>query len=214
MIQPRRVRCASYGAAMTISHEDVQELKAHPNDLILCTDGRHRPRWASRGAASWKYFDQEWGRPPGTDSQWCEALALTVFQLGLTWHAVVGKREALRAAFGGFHVEHVALLGAVEVERLVGDPDIIRNRRKIEAVITNARAQAALTKPLGQILSRYGSSGLVADDGTIPTFTPASEELSRELKGLGFTHIGPTAAFSFMQATGVIPIRAHYDLNR
>ncbi|GAB3593422.1 DNA-3-methyladenine glycosylase 1 [Corynebacterium faecale] len=199
---------------MTISHEDAHDIKAHPNDLILCADGRPRPRWASRGTESWRYFDEEWGRPPGTDSQWCEALALTVFQLGLTWHAVLNKREALRAAFGGFHVEHVASLGAVEVERLVGDPGIIRNRRKIEAVITNARALAALTEPLGQILSRYGNSGFVDDDGTIPTTTAASEGLSRELKTLGFTHIGPTAAFSLMQATGVIPIRGHYDLNR
>lgn len=210
MIYPRDVRCTSYGAAMTISPDD---LRIHPNDLILCDDGRTRPRWASRGEACWRYFDEEWGRPPGGQAQWLEAVALTVFQLGLTWRAVLGRREFLRAAFEGFHVERVATYGEQEVGRLLADPGIFRNRRKIEATITNARAMAALGVPLREVLNRYARHTFLGEDGTVPTFTPASTQLAHELKELCFTHIGPTAAFSLMQATGVIPIREHYNLS-
>lgn len=210
MIYPRRVRCAFYGAAMTISTDD---LTVHPNDLILCVDGRSRPRWASRGEACWRYFDEEWGRPPGRPDQWLETVALTVFQLGVTWQAVLGKRESLRVAFEGFHVERVAAYGEEEVDRLLVDQGIFRNRRKIEATITNARAMVALREPFGEVLGRHAGHPFLDDDGTVPTFTPASTQLAGELKDLGFTHIGPTAAFSLMQATGVIPIRAHYNLS-
>lgn len=195
---------------MTISPAD---LTIHPNDPILCADGRTRPRWASRGEACWRYFDEEWGRPPGGRNQWFEAVVLTVFQLGLTWQAVLGRRESLKVAFEGFGVERVAAYGEREVDRLLADPGIFRNRRKITAAITNARAMVALTEPLPEVLDRYAGPPFVHDDGTVPTFTPASAQLAGELKGLGFTHIGPTAAFSLMQATGVIPIRAHYNLS-
>lgn len=211
VIQPCRVRSASYGAAMTISTNDI---KAHPNDLITCADGELRPRWAARGEASWRYFDDEWGHPPSSMDGYFEALSLVVFQLGLTWHSVLGKRDALREAFAGFQVETVAAYGEPDIGRLLNNPGIFRNRRKIQATITNAQAMLALVEPFRDILSRYSSAPFHGADGAIPTFTPASGELSGELKKLGFTHIGPTAAFSLMQATGTIPIREQYDVTR
>lgn len=211
MIQPHRVRNDSYGAAMTIS---TTALITHPNDLITCADGSLRPRWASRGQLSWRYFDQEWGYPPTSERGFFEVLSLVVFQLGLTWQSVLRKRDGLREAFAGFDVESVATYGEPDIERLLGDPGIFRNRRKIEATVTNATAMVRLTEPYADIIARHGSGPILNTDRTVPTFTPDSVALSQELKQLGFTHIGPTAAFSLMQAIGAVPVRAQYDLMR
>ncbi len=190
------------------------ENKTHPNDLVLCADKKLRPRWASRGELSWRYFDDEWGRGPCTESGYFEAFCLVVFQLGLTWHAVLSKRAPLRAAFSEFRVGPVAGYGEDDVKRLLDNPAIFRNRRKIEAAITNAKALMALEEPLKGILKRHATAIVLDPTLPVPTSTPESVELARELKRLGFTHIGPVAAFSLMQATGAVNVRQQYDLNQ
>ncbi len=135
-----------------------------------------------------------------------------VFQLGLTWHSVLSKRDGLGVALDGFDVGAVAAYGEPDVQRLLENPGIFRNRRKIEATISNAVAMSELTEPFADLLARHCSGPKLTTGGTVPTCTPDSMELSHELKQLGCTLVGPTAAFSLMQATGAIRIRAQYDM--
>lgn len=174
------------------------------NDLVLCTDSRIRPRWASRGQLGWDYFDKEWGRPLVSETEICELLSMVVFHLGLTWRAVLAKRGTLRLAFAGFDVASVAEFGEDDINRLLADPGIFRNRRKIEAVINNASALTRLTEPLPQVLGRYSHGFVRHVDQPLPHFTDGSKEAAVFLRKAGISHIGPSTTFILMHATGVV----------
>lgn len=152
------------------------------NDLVLCTDSRIRPRWASRGQLGWDYFDKEWGRPLVSETEICELLSMVVFHLGLTWQSVLDTRATLRLAFAGFDVASVAKFGEEDINRHLADPGVFRNRRKIEAVINNASAMTHLTEPLPQALGRYSHGVIRHVDQPLPHFTEGSREAAALLK--------------------------------
>ncbi len=170
--------------------------KANPNELVICADEKSRPRWASRSELCWEYFDNEWGRPPVDLNTLFEILTLVVFQVGVTWHAVLSKREGFRQAFAQFDVAKVAAFNEDDVERLLDDLQIFRNRRKINAAITNAKALLELNDETGTFDS------IIADHSTDAT------AMVKHLKALGFTHIGLTSLSILQQAIGVTELKA------
>jgi DNA-3-methyladenine glycosylase I len=152
------------------------------------------------------YHDEEWGRPVRDDRALFEKLSLEAFQSGLSWLTILRKRESFRAAFAGFEIERVAAFGDADVERLLADAGIVRNRAKIEATIANARAAAALDVALAELLWSFAPAArrrprTVAD---IPASTPESAAMAKELKRRGFRFVGPTTAYAMMQACGLV----------
>jgi DNA-3-methyladenine glycosylase I len=153
------------------------------------------------------YHDDEWGRPVHGDDALFERICLEAFQSGLSWLTILRKREAFRAAFAGFAIERVAAFGPADVERLLGDAGIVRNRAKIEAAIANARAAAALDQPLSELVWSFApdppppAPRTMAD---LPAITPESTALAKALKARGFRFVGPTTAYAAMQACGLV----------
>jgi DNA-3-methyladenine glycosylase I len=154
------------------------------------------------------YHDEEWGVPEHDERTLFELLNLEGAQAGLSWSTILHKREGYRAAFAGWDVEAVARFGERDVERLLGDAGIVRNRAKIEAAIGNARAALALDVPLGEVLwsfvggeTRVNAFRTVAE---IPAQTPESTAMSKELKRRGFRFIGPTTCYALMQSAGLV----------
>ncbi|MEW9553489.1 DNA-3-methyladenine glycosylase I [Nonomuraea sp. NPDC050783] len=152
------------------------------------------------------YHDEEWGRPLRGDDAVFERVALEAFQSGLSWLTILRKRENFRAAFDGFSIPKVAAYTERDVERLLGDAGIVRNRAKIEAVIGNARAAQDLPGGLSELVWRYADPGApvprtMAD---VPAVTPGSKALAKELKKHGFRFVGPTTAYALMQAIGLV----------
>jgi DNA-3-methyladenine glycosylase I len=150
------------------------------------------------------YHDEEWGRPVTGDDRVFERLTLEAFQSGLSWITILRKRENFRAAFAGFSIPVVAAFGQADVDRLLGDAGIIRNRAKIEAAVANARA--ALDVELSDLVWRYAdpNSPVPKTLADMPAQTPASKALAKELKSHGFRFVGPTTAYSLMQAIGLV----------
>ena len=156
------------------------------------------------------YHDEEWGRPLHGDDALFEKLTLDAFQAGLSWIAVLRKREAFRRAFAGFRIEAVARFDEGDVARLLADAGIIRNRAKIEAAVGNARAALELRRG-GDSLTAFLWSFAPPPRGTrlrspseIPAATPESVELSAALRGRRFRFVGPTVVYAFMQAVGMV----------
>jgi DNA-3-methyladenine glycosylase I len=157
------------------------------------------------------YHDEEWGVPSHEDSHLYEMLTLEGAQAGLSWATILRKREGYRTAFAGFDATAAARLGPADVERLLGDPGIVRNRLKVESAIVNARCVLAVQEELGS-LDAYlwgfvGGEPLVGrwrTLGEIPTETAESRAMSRDLKRRGFRFVGPTVCYAFMQATGLV----------
>jgi len=157
------------------------------------------------------YHDEEWGVPSHEDSHLYEMLTLEGAQAGLSWATILRKREGYRSAFAGFDATAVARLGPADVERLLGDPGIVRNRLKVESAISNARCVLAVQEELGS-LDAYlwgfvGGEPLVGrwrTLGEIPAETAESRAMSRDLKRRGFRFVGPTVCYAFMQATGLV----------
>ena len=154
------------------------------------------------------YHDEEWGVPEHDERTLFELLNLEGAQAGLSWSTILHKREGYRAAFAGWDVEAVARFGERDVERLLGDAGIVRNRAKIEAAIGNARAALALDVPLGELLwsfvggeTRMNAFRTVTE---IPAETPESTAMSKELKRRGFRFIGPTTCYALMQSAGLV----------
>jgi DNA-3-methyladenine glycosylase I len=172
-------------------------------------DGRRRCWWAVSTPDYVGYHDGEWGRPVTDDRGIYERLTLEAFQSGLSWLTILRKRKAFRAAFAGFDFERVADLGERDVERLLGDAGIVRNRAKIEAAITNARAVRALVAQ-GDSLAELAWSFRLDDEQAprsseeLPPQTPKSKALAEELKRRGFRFVGPTTAYALMQAVGIV----------
>lgn len=154
------------------------------------------------------YHDQEWGRPLRDGTALFERMSLEAFQSGLSWLIILRKRENFRRAFAGFDIERVARFGDADVERLLGDAGIVRNRAKIEATIANARAAAELGSPedLSELLWSFAPPPRprFADLSEIPSASPESKAMARELKRRGFRFVGPTTAYALMQATGMV----------
>ena len=158
-----------------------------------------------------QYHDEEWGVPSRDDRHLYEMLVLEGAQAGLSWSTILRKREGYRRAFAGFDAERVARFGQADVERLMADPGIVRNRLKIESAIASARAALEVRDAVGS-LSDYlwgfvGASPVQnawAAVSEIPASTPESQAMSRDLKRRGFRFVGPTVCYAFMQATGMV----------
>jgi len=157
-----------------------------------------------------RYHDEEWGVPVRDEHGLFERISLEAFQSGLAWITILRKREGFRSAFAGFDPEAVAAFGPDDVERLLGDAEIVRNRAKIEATIANARATLALREagtPLHELVWSFAPPPRPAAPTSweeIPTQTAESKALAKTLKGVGFRFVGPTTAFAAMQACGLV----------
>ncbi len=173
-------------------------------------DGRPRCFWAVGAAPDYlAYHDEEWGRPVTDDDRLFERLTLEAFQSGLSWLTILRKRESFRAAFAGFRIPAVAAFGPADVERLLGDAGIIRNRRKIEAAIANAGAAAELARAEGGLARffwrfRPETHAAPRTRAAIAATSPQSAALAVELKRRGFRFVGPTTAYALMQAAGIV----------
>jgi DNA-3-methyladenine glycosylase I len=169
-------------------------------------DGKLRCPWALSTPDLFAYHNDEWGRPVRDDRGLYERLCLEAFQSGLSWLTVLRKRENFRAAFAGFDLAAVAAFGPGDVDRLLGDAGIIRNRAKIEATIANAGAALALPDGLAALVWKYAEPGRPAPRtlADVPASTPAAKALSAELRRHGFRFTGPVTAYATMQACGLV----------
>jgi DNA-3-methyladenine glycosylase I len=152
------------------------------------------------------YHDEEWGVPSHDERHLFELLVLEGAQAGLSWATILRKREGYRRAFAGFDAEKVARFGPREVERLLGDASIVRNRAKIESAIANARAVLELESLDAYLWSFVGGAPLVNEWRSlaeIPAETAESKAMSKDLKRRGFRFVGPTICYAFMQAAGM-----------
>jgi DNA-3-methyladenine glycosylase I len=177
------------------------------SDLIVGDDGLARCRWGASTQDYLAYHDTEWGQPVRTDDGLYERLTLEAFQSGLSWLTILRKRPAFRAAFADFAIEKVAAFGESDVNRLLSDVGIVRNRSKIEAAIANARAAADLPDGIAVLLWSFAPAGRrrrPKSFAEVPAVTPASTAMAKDLKKRGFRFVGPTTAYAMMQATGMV----------
>lgn len=176
--------------------------------VLIGADGLARPAWASTDPLLRAYYDTEWGMPVRDEHGVFERLTLEAFQSGLSWATILRKRPAFRAAFEGFDPERVATYGDSDVTRLMADAGIVRNRRKIDATITNARATVALRTQGGLAdfvwSFRPPSTPTPRTAAEVPTQSAESLALSKALKAKGFAHVGPTTMFALMEAIGIV----------
>ena len=154
------------------------------------------------------YHDQEWGRRLRGQVPLFERMSLEAFQSGLSWLTILRKRENFRRAFSGFEIEKVASYTEADVQRLMADVGIVRNRAKIDATIANARAAAELgsAEELSDLLWSFAPPARPrpTDGSEIPSVTAESQAMAKELKRRGFRFVGPTTAYALMQATGMV----------
>ena len=175
--------------------------------LLEGPDGRSRCSWAGSAPEYLAYHDDEWGRRVEGDRELFERLSLEAFQSGLSWITILRKREAFRRAFRDFDVEEVAAFGEADVQRLMSDAAIVRNRAKIEATVANARAVLDLDGSLAELLWSFAPTDphtppVVPSD--VPATTPGSTAMAKELRRRGFRFVGPTTSYALMQATGMV----------
>jgi DNA-3-methyladenine glycosylase I len=181
--------------------------------ITIGEDGKGRCHWHGNLPDYLRYHDEEWGRPVVNDNRLFEKICLEGFQSGLSWLTILRKRENFRAAFAGFDFEKVALFTDEDVERCVADAGIIRHRGKIVSTINNARRAIELRDEFGSLAHYFWSyepshneRPKVVDRATImanPT-TPTSVAISKNLKKRGWTFVGPTTVYAFMQAMGLV----------
>ena len=172
---------------------------------------RERCSWADSHPLYSAYHDEEWGVPLHDDTKLFEFLALNGAQAGLSWITILKKRRNYRRAFDNFDAAKIAEYGPKEVERLLSTDGIIRNRMKIESAISNARAFLGAQKEFGtfdkyvwQFVSHKPKKNRWETDEEIPAVTPESEAMGKDLKKRGFSFVGPTICYAFMQATGMV----------
>jgi DNA-3-methyladenine glycosylase I len=164
--------------------------------------------WAEGDPLMTAYHDDEWGVPRHDSRMLWEMLMLEGFQAGLAWITVLRKREGFRKAFAGFDPEKVAKFGARDVTRLLGDAGIIRSRAKIDATIRGAQIYCEMAER-GESFDRFSWSFtnakvLKGDGKSVPSSTPLSETISKEMKRRGFKFVGPTIVYAWMQAVGIV----------
>jgi len=186
---------------------------ARNDRLIVGADGRARCFWQGEIPEYRDYHDREWGRPTDDDVRLFEKICLEGFQSGLSWLTVLRKRENFRRDFAGFDVEKVARFGAKDVTRLLGDAGIIRHRGKIESTINNAKRAIVLKKEAGSLAAhlwrfepRPESRPGKLDWKTLQAMSKTDESiaLSKDLKKRGWSFVGPTTMYAFMQAVGMV----------
>lgn len=172
--------------------------------LITAEDGKTYCAWH---AAMPEYHGGEWGKPVADDVRLFEKICLEGFQSGLAWITILRKRENFRAAFDGFDFHRVARYTEADIERLLGDAGIIRSRSKIGAAINNAKAYLAM-QASGEDFARFCWDAVggqtILWEGPVPPNSPLSEQVSKTLRKRGFTFVGPTIVFAWMEATGLI----------
>ena len=177
-------------------------------NAVTGPDGLARCPWGLSAAEYVAYHDDEWGRPLRGDRELFERLSLEAFQSGLSWLTILRKREGFRRAFDGFDPAAVAAYGDEDVQRLLADAGIVRNRAKILATIRNARAVRDLDIPLDELLWSFApdpdSRPRPASLAEVPATTPESVAMARELKRRGFAFVGPTTCYAMMQAVGMV----------
>ena len=179
--------------------------------IVRGDDGVARCSWGASTPDYREYHDTEWGFPVDDDIRLFEKLCLEAFQSGLSWLMILRKREAFRRAFKGFDFERVAKFRSRDVERLMGDASIVRNRAKIEATINNAKRAVELVEAEGS-LARYlwrfepeGRPERLHRAVLIElALSPESTALAKDLKRRGWVFVGPTTAYAFMQAMGLV----------
>ena len=182
------------------------------SDVIIGHDGKPRCGWAGAGdTALGRYHDEVWGTRTYDQAAMFEALTLGVFEVGLSWPIVFGKRDAFREAFRGFDVAKVAAMTERDVDRLVQDASIIRNRGKIQATVDNARAMLAASPDLATLaksheITRKRAPRSIAD---LPKSTTEAQAFAKELKSQGYRFVGPTSVYAFMQNVGVVNDHLH-----
>ena len=165
--------------------------------------------WAGSDPLYVDYHDREWGRPVTDDNRLFEKLCLEGFQSGLSWYTILKKRENFRAAFHGFEIARVAAMNEVDIDRLLGDAGIVRHRGKIVSTINNAQRALAIQAEYGSLAAYvwgFEPKALAAPGalGEIPAQTEASKALSKDLRKRGFSFVGPTTVYAFMQAMGLV----------
>src|SRR5258708_22620602 len=171
-------------------------------DLIIGRDGKPRGAWAGAGDTAFgRYHDEVWGTRTYDESAMFEALTLGVFEVGLSWSIVFGERDAFGKVFRGFDVAKVAAMTEQDVDRLVQDVSIIRNRGKIQATIDNARVMLSASPSLVALAKSYETTrerapGSVAD---LPKSTPQAEAFAQQLKSPGYRFVRPTSAYACSQ---------------
>lgn len=181
------------------------------SSAIVGDDGRARCAWGATDPEYRRYHDEEWGTPLHGDRELFEKLSLEGFQSGLSWITILRRRPTFRTAFAGFDIDAVAAFGAADVERLMGDPGIIRNRAKVESTISNARVTQQLVADhpgaLDELLWSFAPpprSAALASFADVPAITPESTAASKALKKLGFRFVGPTTLYALMQSSGMV----------
>jgi DNA-3-methyladenine glycosylase I len=172
--------------------------------VVVGDDGVARCWWGASTPDYLPYHDHEWGMPVDDDNLLFEKLCLEGFQSGLSWLTILRKRADFRRVFHGFDYVRVAEMGPPDVERLLDDASIVRHRRKIESTINNARRAIDLAGEFGSVGAFFWRY-----EPTTPLSIPASEspeswQMAKDLKKRGFTFVGPTTAYAFMQAMGIV----------
>jgi DNA-3-methyladenine glycosylase I len=180
-----------------------------PAELLIGADGVARCPWPGDDPLYVAYHDDDWGRPVRDERELFEKLILDGAQAGLAWITILRKREGYRQAFEGFEPERVAAYGPADVERLLADPGIVRNRQKVAAAIANAQALLAMHEAGETLVDLVWSHQpaahsvlRVGDD--YPVTSPEAEALSKALRERGWKFVGPTIVYAFMQAVGVV----------
>ena len=174
---------------------------------IIGADGLARCPWVGETPDYIAYHDEEWGRPLHGDDALFERLCLEGFQSGLSWLTILRKRPAFRAAFADFSIEKIAAFDEQDVQRLLADTGIVRNRLKINAAIANARTAATLAGGLSELIWSFAPAvpgPAPRGDGDIPAITPDSTAMAKALKKAGFVFVGPTTCYALMQACGLV----------
>ena len=173
------------------------------------TDEPSRCGWAGNDPLYIDYHDREWGRPVVSDTRLFEKVCLEGFQSGLAWITILRKRENFRRAFAGFDIDTVAKMGEADIERMLGDAGIVRHRGKIASTINNAKRAQDLQKEFGSLAAYFWSfepearkSPVLA--GEIPAQTDVSKAISKDLRKRGWSFVGPTTVYAFMQAMGMV----------
>lgn len=178
------------------------------DSVVIGPDGLARPVWAATDDLLRDYYDLEWGLPVRDERGVFERLSLEAFQSGLSWATILRKRPAFRAAFADFDPEAVAAFGEADIDRLLGDAGIVRNRAKVLATIANAQATLTLRADggLAELVwsFRPERTPVPATPAEVPTTSPDSVALAKELRRRGFRFVGPTTMFALMEAIGLV----------
>jgi DNA-3-methyladenine glycosylase I len=197
-------RCSPPG----LGEADARSPAAAEAEAVNTAEAIRRCGWAGTAPEYVAYHDEEWGRPLHGVAAMFERLSLEGFQSGLSWLVILRKRQAFRDAFAGFDPAAVASFGDADVQRLLADAGIVRNRAKIEATISNARAVLELDRPLDELLWSFAPDPAVhrrpATLADVAATSPESTAMARALKKHGMRFVGPTTCYALMQATGLV----------